>query len=185
MGARATKVPREESRRPIPIGDGAGHRSYPSEERTSAWQHVERETAGNAACAARSPRCARRLEPVDKLVAKPDRLLREPFRQVLIRRSRGVERVAPGARVVCSSAARHPSPVETRLVYQPKLAHCPGERRMVSRIFTSWNHLSSWLRQIERLRGSVPAVSGAASTQVFVALRGRRWRVLLKTDRPL
>ncbi len=26
------------------------------------------------------------------------------------------------------------------------------ERRLVSRIFASWNHLNEWLRQIERLR---------------------------------
>ena len=37
----------------------------------------------------------------------------------------------------------------------PTFAHaCVGkrERRLVSRIFASWNHLNEWLRQIERLR---------------------------------
>ena len=37
----------------------------------------------------------------------------------------------------------------------PTIAHAPvgkGERRLVSRIFLSWNQLEGWLRQIEGLR---------------------------------
>lgn len=46
-------------------------------------------------------------------------------------------------------------PLETfRLACQPE-SRPQGERRLVSRIFASWNQLDNWMRQVNRLRTAV------------------------------